>query len=160
MRAPDIDNPRGYFEHKQASRLHQDSAWLPEVRGKAVKIVAPLLPYLPAQQQYRLIFMHRPLPAGSRLAAYHAETTGVARCQSGRCGTDARIHEPTCPGPDLVGAEAEIPVLPVAYDDAVADPAAIAIRLADFLGAPFEIEAAAAAVDPSLRRRGDDGISA
>ena len=59
-----------------------------------------------------------------------------------------------------LGRRAEIPVLPVAYDDAIANPTAIARRLADFLGAPFEIEAAAAAVDPSLRRRSDDGSRA
>ncbi len=159
VRAPDIDNPRGYFEHKQASRLHQDSAWLPEVRGKAVKIVAPLLPYLPPQQQYRLIFMHRPLRevvASQRIMLKRLALPGANLDDAAlmRAYTSQLVRVQT-----WLGRRAEIPVLPVAYDDAVAHPAAIAIRLADFLGAPFEIEAAAAAVDSSLRRRGDDRIS-
>jgi tetratricopeptide (TPR) repeat protein len=39
-RPADSDNPRGYFEHGKATGLHNDSSWLPEARGKAVKIVA------------------------------------------------------------------------------------------------------------------------
>jgi hypothetical protein len=59
--APDEDNPRGYFEHAQATRLHEDASWLAEGRGKAVKIVAQLLPRLPLAEQYRIVFMHRNL---------------------------------------------------------------------------------------------------
>jgi hypothetical protein len=46
-RAADEDNPRGYFEHHNATRLHEDASWIAGVRGKAVKIVAHLLPVLP-----------------------------------------------------------------------------------------------------------------
>jgi hypothetical protein len=48
----------------------------------------------------------------------------------------------------------EIPVLAVNYADALADPAATAARLARFLGQPFDAQAAAAAIEPSLRRQG------
>src|SRR5581483_8818822 len=60
-RAADADNPRGYFEHDQATRVHNDTSWIPETRGKAVKEVAQLIPYLPAGEEYRLVFMHRNL---------------------------------------------------------------------------------------------------
>ena len=49
---------------------------------------------------------------------------------------------------------AEIPVLAVNYAEALADPAAAAARLARFLGEPFDAGAAAAAIEPSLRRQG------
>ena len=60
-RGADPDNPHGYYEHKAATRLHEDASWLPAAHGRAVKIVAPLLPYLSKNERYRLIFMHRPL---------------------------------------------------------------------------------------------------
>ena len=65
-RLADQDNPRGYFEHEQATKLHRDASWIPQARGKAVKIVAHLLPYLPEGEQYRLIFMHRDIEEWSR----------------------------------------------------------------------------------------------
>jgi len=36
-----------------------DPSWIPATRGKAVKIVAQLLPYLPPGEEYRLILMQR-----------------------------------------------------------------------------------------------------
>jgi len=36
-----------------------DVAWLPEARGKAVKIIAALLPHLPETETYRVLFMRR-----------------------------------------------------------------------------------------------------
>ena len=60
-RAPDEDNPRGYLEHEEAAGLHRDASWIPRARGKAVKIVAHLLPHLPPGEEYRVVFLHRNL---------------------------------------------------------------------------------------------------
>jgi hypothetical protein len=152
-RAPDADNPRGYFEHELAMQLHQSAAWLSDVHGKAVKIAAPLLPYLPADQEYRLIFMHRPL--GEVIASQRAM---LARL--GRAGARLDDHALTRAFTSQLvrvqkwlGRREEIPVLAVAYEEAIADPTAIATRLAGFLGAPFDTTIAASAVDASLRRQ-------
>jgi hypothetical protein len=59
LRAPDEDNPRGYFELERVKQLAKDSSWLAEARGKVVKIVSPLLKDLPADYHYKIIFMHR-----------------------------------------------------------------------------------------------------
>jgi hypothetical protein len=48
---------------------------------------------------------------------------------------------------------AGVHVLPVSYAQALEDPAGNARRLAAFLGAPFDQQAAAACVDPTLRRQ-------
>jgi hypothetical protein len=61
-RVADADNPRGYYEYAPAKRLMTDRTWLPAADGKAVKIVAQLLPYLPpAPHRFRVIFMKRDL---------------------------------------------------------------------------------------------------
>ena len=41
--------------------LAQDSSWLEEARGKAVKIIYRLLPHLPPHLDYRVLFMERDL---------------------------------------------------------------------------------------------------
>jgi len=46
-----------------------------------------------------------------------------------------------------------IPILAIHYAEALAHPAGTAERLARFLGPPFDTRAAAAAIEPSLRRQ-------
>jgi hypothetical protein len=41
--------------------LKTDTTWINSAQGKAVKIVAPLLPGLPAKQRYKVVFMRRSL---------------------------------------------------------------------------------------------------
>ena len=61
LRAADEDNLKGYFEYETVKALHTDRNWLPEARGKAVKIISELLKYLPETQTYRIIFLRRAL---------------------------------------------------------------------------------------------------
>jgi hypothetical protein len=61
IREADTDNPRGYYEFERVKQTKKDATWLPSARGKAVKMVSPLLYDLPATEQYRVIFMQRDL---------------------------------------------------------------------------------------------------
>ena len=64
-RPADPNNPRGYYEYEPVTRLHLNSRWLPEARGRVLKVVAPLLRHLPGSGsdgqalRYRVIFMRR-----------------------------------------------------------------------------------------------------
>jgi len=60
-RAPDEHNPRGYYEHSAVKKLRYDRSWLPEARGKVVKVVSALLPELPLTERYKVIYLQRPL---------------------------------------------------------------------------------------------------
>jgi len=61
IRAADTHNPRGYFEYTPVKRLHLDNSWLPTAAGKAVKVVSPLLGFLPTNLAYRAILVERSL---------------------------------------------------------------------------------------------------
>lgn len=152
-RAPDEDNPRGYLEHEKATQLARDSSWIPEARGKAVKIVAQLLPYLGGNEQYRVIFLHRNLK--EVVASQRAMLARMGR--AGANLTDAELMRAYTRQlvrvQDWLRKHPEIPVLAVRYDDAVRDPSAAAARLAAFLGGPFDERSAAAAIDQSLQRQ-------
>ena len=153
-RPPDEDNPRGYFEHEQATRLHQDVSWIPQTRGKAVKIVVHLLPFLPDGEQYRLIFLHRDMceviaSQKAMLERLRRKGGELSETQLIRAYTQQLVSVHT-----WLRRRTEIPVLAVNYAEALADPLATAARLAHFLGEPFDTRAAAAAIEPSLRRQG------
>jgi hypothetical protein len=152
-RDADADNPRGYFEHKNATRLHHDASWISEARGKAVKIVAHLLPYLPAGEEYQVIFLHS--NPGEVVASQRAMLARLGRSGGklddsllARTYTKRLVQVQT-----WLRRHPEIQVLPVSYADAIRDPAETSTRLACFLGPPFDEPAAAMAVDASLRRQ-------
>jgi len=58
-RDADESNPKGYFELEKVKRLPSENDWLAEGQAKAIKIVAPLVPFLPQGFDYRVIFMQR-----------------------------------------------------------------------------------------------------
>jgi tetratricopeptide (TPR) repeat protein len=152
-RLPDQDNPRGYFEHEQATRLRQDASWVPQARGKAVKIVAHLLPFLPAGEEYRLIFMHRDMrevvaSQKAMLDRLGRKGGGLAEARLMRAYAQQLMRVQT-----WLRRRAEIPVLALSYAEALADPVTAAAKLARFLGQPFDWEAAAGAVQPALRHQ-------
>ncbi len=152
-RAADDDNPRGYFEHEQATRLRQDAKWIPEARGRVVKIVATLLPHLPPGEDYRIVLMLRNLDevvASQRAMLRRLKREGArlkdADLKQAFTGELMRVHRWFQSRPDVA-------VLPVDYAATLADPQATAARLAAFLGAPFDAAAAASSVAPELRRQ-------
>jgi len=62
IRKPDDDNPKGYYEFERVKKIKEDTAWLPEARGKVVKMISMLLIDLPPGEDYRVIFMRRRMP--------------------------------------------------------------------------------------------------
>jgi predicted AlkP superfamily phosphohydrolase/phosphomutase/tetratricopeptide (TPR) repeat protein len=152
-RAPDEDNPLGYLEFGKTLDLAKDVSWLPQARGKVVKIVAQLLPFLPRGEHYHVVLMER------NLAEVVASQKAMLARQ-GRRGAqldDRKLLDTYTAQLGHVTAQlarrTEVRTLTVNYGALLADPAAGVARLAEFLGGPFNREAAAAAVRPDLRRQ-------
>jgi len=61
LRPADEDNPHGYLEFEPVKNLLKDSSWLLDARGKAIKIIAPLLAALPPGLPCRVILAERDL---------------------------------------------------------------------------------------------------
>jgi len=60
-RPPDRHNSRGYYEWAPVKDLPNAPASWSQAEGQAVKVVAPLLRYLPADYHYQVLWMERPL---------------------------------------------------------------------------------------------------
>ena len=60
IRSADEDNPEGYYEYERVKQLaNGDNSWLPQARGKSVKVIAALLQHLPPEHTYKVVFMRR-----------------------------------------------------------------------------------------------------
>ena len=152
-RPPDDDNPKGYFEYEPVKRLGRDASWLPQAKGKAVKIMAPLLPGLRPDLSYRVIFMTRPMEKILRSQALMLEHRG----ETGGDLSDDRMAEvftvQTRQARELL-KHRRIPFLVVDYSKAVKEPGKTAEGVNRFLGGGLNETAMADAVDAGLRRQG------
>jgi hypothetical protein len=152
-RAPDEDNPLGYFELEKTLSLAKDNSWIPESRGKAIKIVAQLLPLLPAGEHYNIVFMDRDLD--EVVASQHAMLARQNR--TGAQLDDAKLKEAYTAQLERVrrvlAHRGDVRALTVNYGKLLVDATAEIARLSEFLGEPFDREAAGAAVRPELRRQ-------
>lgn len=150
-RPADDDNPRGYFEFTPARQLLKDTSWIPQAKGKVVKIVAQLLPKLPPDLHYRVLLMARDLE--EVVASQH---TMLQR--QGKTGTDlspARLRQVFSRQLEHVRrtlAVRRIPTLTVNHRDCINHPAEVAVAVNAFLGGILDESAMATSVDPTLYR--------
>ena len=152
-RAPDEDNPLGYFELEKTLSLAKDNSWISEARGKAIKIVAQLLPLLPGGEHYNIVFMDRDLD--EVVASQHAMLARQSR--SGAQLDDQKLKETYTAQLERVrrqlSSRSDVRTLTVNYGELLAESPTEVARLAQFLGEPFDRAAAGAAVRPELRRQ-------
>ena len=162
-RAADPSNPRGYLELEAVKRLKADRSWLPQARGKAVKIIHLLLPELVAaadaglREEYRVVLMRRPVEevvASQRamLARQGKPAAAVPDAQLGKLFLDQLERAER-----LLTGRPEFRVCTVSYPALVADPSVEAARVNAFLGGGLDEAAMARAVDPSLYREKSPG---
>ena len=59
QRTPDEDNPNGYYEFEDVKSLAGSADWIADAPGHSVKMVYSLLKHLPADKDYRVVFMRR-----------------------------------------------------------------------------------------------------
>ena len=152
VRKADADNPRGYFEYEKVKRLRRDCAWLPEAKGKAVKIIAQLIPFLPPQFSYRVIFMERDinevLASQRKMLQRQGKSGGnLSDAQLGQI-FERQIHEVK-----QLLAQHTIPTLDVAHSDALQRPVEIAEKIREFFGEDLAVCAMASVIDPNLYRQ-------
>ncbi|RMH43218.1 MAG: sulfotransferase family protein [Deltaproteobacteria bacterium] len=149
-RTADDDNPRGYFELEAVKATARDASWVAEAEGKVVKVISELLPHLPADRTYRVIFMRRRLDevlaSQRRMLQRRGEPLGDDDAMRSLFARHVERAERFLRDADHMTA------LYVSYNRLVADPAAQAARVAAFLGGIVDPAAMAAAVDPSLYR--------
>jgi hypothetical protein len=149
-RTPDTDNPRGYFELEKVKKLKQDASWLPEARGKAVKMVSQLLYDLPVTERYRVIFMRRDLDEVLASQEKMLERLGRPIAPRDQIRKDFIVHLDRLDR--KLAGQCHIALLRVDYKALVERPVEMAEVVNAFLGGRGDESRMAASVDPSLYR--------
>jgi predicted AlkP superfamily phosphohydrolase/phosphomutase/tetratricopeptide (TPR) repeat protein len=154
-RIADESNPEGYLEWEPIKQLPRTPRILEKAAGKVVKIVSPLLGYLPPKHRYKIIFMRRPVAEVVRSQQRMLERTGKpvqatqADLQRAQSGHLQRILS-------ALRLAKQVELLEVDFPSLVADPVSGAREVVAFLGASLpsspDITAMAASVNPKLHR--------
>lgn len=165
-RVADADNPRGYYEYEAVKGIRTAGGFLTGIRGRAIKIVAPLLPFLPDDHDYRVIFMERDL---DEILASQRKMLSRLAGRPGTAGEQDPAAEAALKGAFArqlrqvkiwLGQHENVHTCFVAHERALADPGATAARVAEFLrttgpasGPAPSPDAMAGIVDPMLYRQ-------
>ena len=154
-RGADPDNPKGYLEWEAVKRLPREPAVLddPALEARAVKIVSPLLPAVPARHRCRVLFVRRPVAEVVASQARMLERCGLTPPDAAALAARLEAHLGEVER-WLAARRSGWETLFLDYHDLVRDPAAGAARLAAFLAPEFRLDPAAmaAAVRPELHR--------
>lgn len=161
-RAADPSNQKGYYEHEKTATLmsRADPAWLAGAKGKALKVVAPLLSSLPLRLNsgtgepkpqplhYRILFMERDLAEILASQAAMLDRLGKPR----PTGDIAKAYQQQVrAAKNWVNAH-RIPALAIDHHTLVHDPGNILPGIASFLGCESELPAMQGVIDPRLHR--------
>lgn len=153
-RVADEDNPKGYFEFERVKKLKEgDFDWLPQAKGKVVKVIATLLTHLPSDYEYDVIFMRRAMPeilaSQKQMLIRRGENPDKVKDEDIAGLFDKHLVQ-------VIGwakKQKNIRLMEVDYNAALKAPAQIIKRVNHFFGGQLNTERMAAEVDPKLYRQ-------
>ena len=152
LREADISNPKGYFEFEKVKGLRADNSWLPEAKGKVIKIISHLLACLPPELNYKIIFMERDLDEvlASQRKMLVNQGQGEENLSDERLG---QIFAQQLRQVKKMLADRQISTLFLGYQDVLEDPVEISTQLQAFLGNNLDQQAMRDVVDHNLYRQ-------
>lgn len=152
LRPADQSNPKGYFELEKVKRLGHENSWMPDARGHVLKVVAPLIPALPDNLNYRVIFMDRDMD--EVMESQSSMLQHLDRQQDQKKSDEIRNHLIRQASYALALCQAHgIPVLQLPHREVISNPTKAAETIQEFLQAPLDLDAMASVVDPALHRQ-------
>jgi hypothetical protein len=153
LRGADEDNPLGYFELEAVKRL-RDSPGLvnpEELRGRAVKIVPPLLYCLPSGHCYRVIVMRRNLNEVVASQNIMLERRGMVITETNETMVSVLQRELNRLF-DWLRRRTDVSFISIDYQDLVLNPWNAVDAVNAFLGGGCDTLQMSKVVDPSLYR--------
>jgi LPS sulfotransferase NodH len=116
QRLADASNPQGYYEAEIVKTLPQDSTWLAQAEGRAVKVIHLLLPHLPDNRYYRVLVMGREIDAVLR------ERLGQAGAALPEARLQGVMQAQLAQMEAWLAARPRLPVLRLGFETCLADP--------------------------------------
>jgi len=151
-RKPDENNPRGYFEFEPVKKIKQNPEWLKQARGKAVKVISHLLPYLPSGFEYEIIFMNRDLDEviESQNKMLRALGKPIGKLETPRLKHYFETHLKEIHR--WLNRQPNIRYIDVDYRELLRSPMLVLKKTETFLGIHLATQSAIEVIDPNLYR--------
>lgn len=152
LRKPDTDNPKGYCEYEPVKALAKNAQWVYDVDEKGIKVISHLLPYLPADLEYKVLFVLRPIEEILASQAKMLERRGEPIDGRAEPALARKFRDHLYSVRLWIARQAHMECLFLKYGDIIAAPLEKAVQIAAFLGRPCDVEAMASVVDSRLYR--------
>lgn len=153
VRTADQDNPKGYYEYERAKKLREgDTDWIPEAKGKAVKVIGALLMHLPSKFHYRVLFMRREMDEILASQAKMLENRGEEN-QVDNETMAVLFTKHLKQIEDWMKSQPNLKYIDVDYNSMLANPTPQVRKINGFLGGNLDEAAMLEVIDPQLYRQ-------
>lgn len=152
-RTSDENNPKGYYEYEPVKRLYTgDDDWLSQASGRCVKVISALLPHLPDDHTYQVIFMLRDVDEILQSQARMRRRLGqpLDDFNTAKLRTDYTRHLKQIK--TWLSAQAHIEALYVQHRGLFNTPHEPINKVTHFLDRPLNVTAMRTVIDPDLYR--------
>ena len=158
LRQADTDNPNGYYETETVKQLSAGNVgWLSNAGGKVVKVISALLEHLPAQYQYKIIFMEREiqeiLASQRKMLRRRNEESKMDDA-----GMEAQFQKHIAAVKPWLARQPNMDVLYISYNALVSDPEPLCGRVVEFIRAPLNVSRMLAVPNAELYRNRISGM--
>jgi len=152
IRTADEDNPNGYYEFEAVKRTKEDSSWLDDAGGKAVKMVYRLLYDLPQGHHYKVVFMRR--DSDEILASQRTmmERNSTTTNDISNDEMEALFRRELQQFNEWAEKQADLSILEVNYNQVLEEPRAQLENLNTFVGGFLDVSSMVEVIDEKLYR--------
>ncbi len=163
-RKADESNPQGYFESQNVMGLMNDQvakSWLSQAKGKALKVVAPLLPSLvrrikgtdeqPQRLHYRIVFINRDMAEVIDSQSKMLERLDKSVDGNQPVSIESAFRTQLNAARNWINGN-QIPTIEIEHRDLLTDAGEPIKKLAKFLGCEDRAEAMSSVIRPDLYR--------
>ncbi|MEC8630949.1 MAG: sulfotransferase family protein [Pseudomonadota bacterium] len=151
-RKANADNPMGYYEFEPVKALKEDSSWVADSTGQAVKVIYKLVYDLPNNVPYRIVFMQRDIEEVLSSQEKMMRRDGLDPDTIGRDLLYNLFQTDVMDFRRWAEVQGNIQIMYADYRRMVDEPEEMSRHIAEFLGQDLDIPAMASVVDPDLYR--------
>lgn len=152
QRKPDENNPKGFFEHDNIKALMKGNQWQREAKGKALKVVSPLVRFLSPAYSYKVIVMKRDIIEIVNSQHKMLVRAGKSDADSYPIRMEETLKKQYNGAINWMKNQPNFEVMEIDFTEAVNNPKKTSEQVADFLKQDLDRGKMAASSDKSLYR--------
>lgn len=154
IRTADDDNPKGYYEYERVKKMPEgDVTWVKDAHGKAVKVIAALLEYLPEGYIYNILFMRRSMDEILASQKQMLIRSGKPTDEISDEKLTELYSKHVVKVENWMSQQSNLRVFDVDYNDLMQNPDPYPEKIQQFLGVEMDTERMSGVVDPALYRQ-------